>query len=50
VPAQCTRGSLHDNESLHPVFSHEDSWCFVYFQEKSICFLKQKAIGSQLVL
>jgi hypothetical protein len=50
VPAQCTRGSLRDNESLHPVFSCEDSRCFVFFQEKSICFLKQKAVGSQLVL
>jgi hypothetical protein len=41
---------LHDNESGHPVFTCGDSRCFIYFQEKSICFLKQKAIGRRLIL
>jgi hypothetical protein len=48
--AQCARGGQHDNKSLHPVFPCGDYRCFVYFQEKSICFLNQKVIGSQLVL
>jgi hypothetical protein len=42
VPAQCARGSLGDNKLGYPVFLCGDSRCFVYFQEKSICFLSRR--------
>jgi hypothetical protein len=50
MPAQCARGSLHDDELWHLVLSCEDSRYFVLFNGKSIFSLKQKVVGSRLVL
>jgi hypothetical protein len=50
APAQCAHGLLDENEFGHPVFLCGDPRCFVYFQEKSTCFLKKKVVGRGLVL
>jgi hypothetical protein len=50
VPAQCACGSLHDDELWRLVLPCEDSRYFVLFNGKSIFSLKQKSVGSRLVL